>query len=341
MTNPKTKSAQVDKLFTEFDKPKSPGAAVMIIQDSELVYRKAFGFANLEDKIPVTPATNFRLASFSKQFTAMAIMLLVERKQLSLDARVADIFPEFPKYGNQITIRHLLHHTSGILDYETLIPKQTAIPLLDRDVLWILEQQHKTYFPAGTKWKYSNTGYALLAVIVEQVSGLTFPAFLKQNVFKPLGMKRTMLNERGISLIPNRAYGYSPVSKGSTRFKRTDQSLTSYVLGDGGIYSSLNDLYQWDQALYTTKLVSRKMMKQAFTSGAATTRPGNPGYGFGWFIGKYRRKRIIWHKGGTIGFATMIKRLPDQKFTVVMLANRSNANVDTITQQIIDLYLFD
>jgi CubicO group peptidase (beta-lactamase class C family) len=341
MPNPKSKSAQVDKLFAEFDKPRSPGAAMMITQDSELVYRKAFGFANLEDKIPVTFKTNFRLASFSKQFTAMAIMKLVEQKQISLDARLTDIFPEFPKYGNRITIRHLLNHTSGILDYETLVPKQTSIPLLDRDVLWILEQQHKTYFPAGTKWKYSNSGYALLAVIVEQVSGQTFPSFMKQNIFEPLGMNQTLLNERGTLSIPNRAYGYSPVSKDSTRFRRTDQSLTSYVVGDGGVYSSLNDLYLWDQALYTTQLVSRKTMKQAFTPGAITTRPGNPGYGFGWFISRYRGKRIIWHKGSSIGFTTMIKRFPDQKFTVVMLANRSNAKVDEIIQQIIDLYLFD
>lgn len=340
MANSKLLSNPVDTLFTEFDNPRSPGAAVMMIQNSEVIYQKTFGLANLEDRISITPATNFRLASFSKQFTAMAIMILVDRKQISLDTRLTDIFPEFPKYGNKITIRQLLQHTSGILDYETLIPKGTTIPLIDRDVLWILEQQHKTYFPPGAKWKYSNSGYAVLAVIVEQVSGQTFPSFMKQNIFEPLGMKRTMLNERGTLSIPNRAYGYSPVSKGATSFKKTDQSLTSYVVGDGGIYSSLNDLYRWDQALYTTKLVSRSIMKQIFTPGPVTTRPGKPSYGFGWFIGQYRRKRMIWHKGSSIGFTTMIKRFPDQKFTVIMLTNRNNANVDELTQQIIDHYLF-
>ncbi|MFB3895046.1 MAG: serine hydrolase domain-containing protein [bacterium] len=340
MTTRKVKSSQADKLFTEFANPKSPGAAVMVIQNRKLIYRKTFGYANLEDKIPITPSTNFRLASFSKQFTAMAISILIDRKLVSLDTRLTDIFPSFPKYGNKITVRQLLHHTSGILDYETLIPKRTTIPLLDRDVLWILEQQHKTYFPPGTKWRYSNSGYALLAVIVEQVSGLTFPAFMKQHIFNPLGMKHTMLNERGTLHIPNQAFGYSPIAKNSPGFKRTDQSLTSYVVGDGGIYSSLNDLYLWDQALYTTMLVSRKMMKQIFTPGVKTTRPGNPSYGFGWFIGKYRGNRMIWHKGSSIGFTTMIKRFPDQKFSVIMLTNRNTANVDEITQLIIDRHLF-
>jgi CubicO group peptidase (beta-lactamase class C family) len=344
MTSSKSKIAKIDALLNEQTKPDSPGAAVILIKNNRIVYEKVYGLANLEDRVPITPKTNFRLASFSKQFTAMAIMILVERKLLSLDASLPDFFPEFPQYGKRITIRHLLNHTSGLLDYENLIPKGTKIPLLDRDVLWLMEQQHKTYFPPGTKFKYSNTGYAILAVIIETVSGNTFPTFLKKNIFDPLQMVGTRMNERGVADIPNRAFGYSAKSIG---FTRTDQSLTSYVLGDGGIYSSVADLYYWDQALYTTKLVSREMLKQAFTAGPATKDDKHPGYGFGWFIEQYRGKRCIRHSGGTIGFTTEIKRFPDQKFTVIMLANLSRkdapgpASVISLTQKIVDLYLFD
>src|SRR5438445_8042766 len=188
----------------------------------------------------------------------MAVMILAERKKLSFDERLTDFFPEFPEYGRQITVRHLLSHNSGLIDYEDLIPKGTEIPVLDRDVLRLLMQQDKTYFPPGTKYKYSNSAYALLALMVEGRSGSTFAQFLKQNIFCALKMAHTLAYEQGLSVIPNRAYGYSPDGAG---FKRTDQSLTSSVLGDGGIYSSVADLRKWDQALYTSKLVSPKMLR--------------------------------------------------------------------------------
>jgi CubicO group peptidase (beta-lactamase class C family) len=332
------KSEKVDEILAEFNKPDSPGASVIIIKNGKILYSQAYGLANLEDRIPITTKTNFRLASLTKEFTAMAIMILVERKKLTLDTHLTDIFPDFPAYGKPISIRHLLNHTSGLLDYEDLVPKGTTIPLIDRDVLWILEQQDKTNFPPGTKYEYSNSGYATLACIVEKVSGETFASFLKKNIFDPLKMYGTSVYERGFSTIPNRAYGYSA---SSTEFTRTDQSLTSAVQGDGGIYSSVNDLYKWDQALYTTKLVSRKMLQQAFTPGQATQHGDNASYGFGWDISQYRGKRCFSHGGSSIGFRTTIIRLLDDKFTVVLLTNRSQAETFPLTQKIIDLYLFD
>src|SRR5438093_6023639 len=201
----------------------------------------------------------------------MAIMILAERRKLSLDETLTDFFPEFPSYGKGITVRHLLSHTAGLVDYEDVIPKGTEIPVLDRDVLRLLMQQDKTCFPPGSKYQYSNSAYSLLALMVEARSGSTFAQFLKQNIFRPLKMAHTLAYEQGLSVIPNRAYGYSPDGAG---FKRTDRSLTSSVLGDGGIYSSVADLYRWDQALYSTTLIGRKMLDLAFSPATGTDRSG-------------------------------------------------------------------
>jgi len=333
---PDTLTPRLDALFQDFNQPGSPGASVMIIHRGKVALAKAYGLANVEDRIPCATNTNFRLASVTKQFTAMAVMILAERKQLSFDERLTDFFPGFPAYGREITLRHLLTHTSGLADYEDLIPKGTEIPVLDRDVLRLLLSQDKTCFPPGAKYRYSNSAYSLLALIVEARSGSTFVRFLQDNIFQPLNMRHTLAYEQGLSIVPNRAYGYSPDPRS---FKRTDQSLTSSVLGDGGIYSSVADLYQWDQALYTDKLVSRKLLKLAFTPGPATDHP-DTGYGFGWFIGQYRGLREIWHSGNTIGFTTRIARFPDKNFTVIILTNRNEAKIADFPHRIADWWLF-
>jgi CubicO group peptidase (beta-lactamase class C family) len=327
---------KLDMLFQDYNQPGAPGASVMIILNGKIAFVKGYGLADVEKKAPCGPDTDFRLASVTKQFTAMSVLILAQRKRLSFDEHLTDFFPEFPAYGRDTTVRHLLTHTSGLLDYEDLIPKGTTIPVVDRDVLRLMLQQDKTYFPPGTQYRYSNTAYALLALIVEARSGNTFARFLQENIFRPLKMSHTLAYEQGLSVVPNRAYGYSPEGRG---FKRTDQSLTSSVLGDGGIYSSVADLYKWDQALYTDKLVSRKLLKLAFTPGPATEHP-NTGYGFGWFIGQYRGLREIWHSGNTIGFTTRIARFPDKHFTVIILTNRNEANIAEFPHRIADWCLF-
>jgi CubicO group peptidase (beta-lactamase class C family) len=327
---------RVDALFEDFNHAGSPGASVMVIKGGKVVLAKGYGLANVEERILCGTNTNFRLASVTKQFTAMAVMILAERRKLSLDERLTDFFPEFPAYGKQITLRHLLTHTSGLIDYEDVIPRGTEIPVLDRDVLRLLVRQEKPYFAPGTKYRYSNSAYALLALIVEARSGNTFARFLQENIFRPLKMRSTLAYEQGLSVVPNRAYGYSP---NASRFKRTDQSLTSSVLGDGGIYSSVADLHQWDQALYTDKLISRKMLKLAFTAGPATDHP-DTGYGFGWYIGQYRGLREIWHGGSSLGFTTRIARFPEKKFTVTILTNRNEAKIAEFPHRIADWYLF-
>ena len=327
---------KVDELFQDFSRPGSPGASVMVIRRGKVVLAKGYGLANVEENILCGLDTNFRLASVTKQFTAMAVMILAQRKKLSFDERLTDFFPEFPPYGNRMTLRHLLNHTSGLIDYEDVIPKGTEIPVLDRDVLRLLLRQDKTYFPPGTKYRYSNSAYALLALIVEARSGNTFARFLQDNIFRPLKMVNTLAYEQGSSVVPNRAYGYSLAG---TTFKRTDQSLTSSVLGDGGVYSSVADLYQWDQALYTGRLVGRKLLKLAFTPGPATDHP-ETGYGFGWYVGQYRGLGEIWHGGTSLGFTTRIARFPEKRFTVIILTNRNEAKIADFPHRIADWCLF-
>ncbi len=333
----RSKTARLDALFTSWIKPDAPGASVLVIHRGKAVFARGYGLANREARVPCSTNSNFRLASVSKQFTAMAVLMLVERKKLALDDRLTDFFPEFPAYGRTITLRHLLTHTSGLVDYEDEIPQGTVLPVLDQDVLRILMAQDKTYFAPGTQHRYSNSAYALLALIVEQRSGLTFAHFLRQNIFGPLKMTNTLAYEQGLGLVTNRAYGHSA---NDGNFERTDQSLTSSVLGDGGIYSSVADLAKWDAALYTTKLVSRRTLAQAYTPATATDKPGRS-YGFGWYLGEYRGVKEIWHSGETRGFRTRLTRFPEQRLTIIILANRSDAVLEPFPHQIADLVLFD
>lgn len=328
------KLATVDKLFKPYT-GEVPGASMMIIKDGQPFMVKSFGFAEVEKNIPVEPANNFRLASFTKQFTAMCIMQLAEKGKLNYEQKLTDIFPGFPEYGKNITIRNILNHTSGLIDYEPLIPDTATIQVLDSDVLEMMKAQDSTYFEPGTEYRYSNSGYAVLAMIIEKISGKSFAQYLKENIFDPLGMTNTVAYEKGISTVPSRAFGYAE-ENGVMGPK--DQSLTSAVLGDGGIYSSVNDLIKWDQALYTDKLVSFGSLEQAFTPGSLKNG-AKLDYGFGWRIDEYKGHRRIHHTGSTCGFATIIQRFPDDAFTIIILTNRAEPPLTDIANTLVDMYL--
>lgn len=334
---PKEKAAAMDALFQDYAQPGVPGASVIVIKNSKVLFKKAYGLANLEDKIPSTTGTNYRLASVTKQFTAMAIMILAERKRLSYEDRLGDFFPGFPEYGKQITVRHLLNHTSGLIAYEDVMDENATVPLADQDVLELMMRQDHTHFPPGTQYRYSNGGYVLLGLIVEKASGTSFPEFLRKNIFAPLKMNHTVLYHRDDhSDRRRRAYGYS--RRGDV-FVRTDQSLTSSTRGDGTVYSSVEDLYKWDQALYSTRLVSAQTLKQAFTAG--TNVDEDTGYGFGWFIENKRGLRTVSHSGNTIGFTQFIRRFPEQRFTIIVQANRNDAPLAELVDKIEEIYWGD
>jgi CubicO group peptidase (beta-lactamase class C family) len=292
-----------------------PGAAVLVLKDGEPLVRRGYGYADLEQHVRISPQTNFRLASVTKQFTAASILLLAEDGKLTLDDRARSWLPSLPEAADRITIRHLLTHTSGLIDYEDLIPDTMTAQLHDADVLALLEGQTRLYFEPGTSYRYSNSGYALLALIVGKASGRSFATFLATRIFEPLGMTHTVAYEQGISEVAHRAYGYSQIEGG---WQRTDQSQTSAVLGDGGIYSSLDDLAKWDAALYDERLLKRTSLDAAFTPATSTDDPTIE-YGFGWRI----TGETLWHSGETIGFRNVIVRWPKRHFTVIVLTNRN------------------
>src|SRR4029077_20812091 len=258
--------AKVDALFANIA-PSSPGAAVVVIKDGRAVFQRGYGVTDLRTLHQIDEHTNFRVASVTKQFTAMAVMLLVHDGKLRYDESLTEIFPEFPAYGKTITVRHLRNHTSGLLDYEDLMAKQYGntpddqIPQIhDAGVLTLLEKATTTNFPAGTRWQYSNSGYCVLAMVVEKVSGQPFGQFLHDRIFAPLHMTSTLAYEKGKNEVPNRAYGHTPDGNG---FRETDQSSTSATLGDGGVYTSLADMARWDDALQRHTLLSEKEMRPA------------------------------------------------------------------------------
>lgn len=324
----------VDSLFSEFNQDQCSGASVLVSINGQIVFEKSYGFANLEEKKRVETKTNFRLASVTKQFTAASIFILVQRELLKLETKLIDIFTDFPDYGNKITIKHLLTHTSGLIDYEDLIPDTATIQVKDADALRMMYEQSSTYFEPGTKFKYSNTGYALLAMVVEKISGISFAKFLEKKIFKPLQMNNTVAHEEGISAVNNRAYGYSQTDSG---WIRKDQSLTSAVLGDGGIYSNVEELFKWEQSLYTNKILSDEICNEAMTR--KTLNNGDKiDYGYGWHLKTYKGNEIVYHGGSTQGFRNVIYRVPAKKFTAIILTNRNEGEPEKIADQIFDIF---
>ena len=307
--------ADVDALLQRYDGA-VPGASLLVLKDGHALVRRSFGIADLEHGVAATPATNYRLASVTKQFTAAAILLLAEDGKLGLDDRVRHWLPSLPPIADAITLRHLLTHTGGLVDYEDLMPPDLAVPLRDADVLRLLEREDRLYFPPGSAWRYSNGGYALLALVVERASGRTFPDFLRERIFEPLGMHATLAYTVEGPSVPHRAFGYSHVDG---QWTRTDQSLTSSVLGDGGIYSSIADLARWDAALYDDRLLSDASRALAFAPAVASDDP-NVAYGYGWRI----TGDTLWHSGETIGFRNVILRWPGRHLTVILLTNRDD-----------------
>lgn len=328
--------------------PNQPGCAALVVDHGKTVFQQGYGLADLERKIPITPTTNFRLASVTKQFTATAIMLLVKDGKLTYDTQLGEIFPDFPAYGRAITVRNLLNHTSGLPDYEDLwdgqfpnTPDAELPQVRDAQVLQIMKAQSKGKFAPGTRWSYSNSGYAVLSQIVEKVSGEPFQDFLRERIFQPLGMMNTVAFINTRNSATNRAYGYRKENSG---WVFSDQSSTSAVLGDGGVYSSIADFQKWIDALRAHKLLSAEEMAPALTP--VNVRQFDPPnsenfaqYGFGWFLDPYRGHRRMYHYGETSGFLTNIQYFPDDDLGIVVLCNRTDVPPEKRAVKIADLFL--
>jgi len=360
---------QVDAIFSAVTQEDAPGLAVLVQKNGRISFRKGYGVRDLRTNTKIDPSTNFRLASFTKQFTAMAIMLLVHDKKLRYDETLVEIFPDFPAYGKTITIRNLLNHTGGLPDYEDLMaaaetPRNSRIwtperQIHDAEVLSMLEAESQGKFPPGTSWSYSNSGYVVLGLVVAKASGQSYGDFLRARIFAPLRLDHTIVYQKGKNEVANRAFGHSQALSGhgpeTPLFQETDQSPTSATLGDGGIYSNLEDLAKWDDALRNHTLLSAEEMKPALVprrlaNGQPTLwpveanddnlYPGRPvSYGFGWFLDPYQGHPRMWHTGSTMGFRTIIERLTADYLTIIILANRTDLDPETLAIETADLYL--
>jgi CubicO group peptidase (beta-lactamase class C family) len=354
---------KIDAIFSDVTSPDAPGLAVLVQQNGKTVFARGYGVRDLRTKMKIDAHTNFRLASFTKQFTAMAIMLLVHDGKLHYDDKLTKFFPDFPAYAKDVTIRNLLNHTSGLPDYEDLMDAEEKIKgplwtpehqIQDEEVLSLLEKAAKGFFAPGTGWAYSNSGYVVLGLIVAKVSGKPFGDFLAERIFKPLHMDHTLMFVKGKNEVTNRAYGHTK-EKETGAFKETDQSPTSATQGDGGIYTGLEELAKWDDALRNHTLLSAEEMKPAITEakladGSSTHWPaephgdnGTPGkpvaYGFGWFVDPYEGHPRMWHTGGTMGFATIIERFLNENLTIIILCNRTDLDPQKLSLQVADLFL--
>jgi CubicO group peptidase (beta-lactamase class C family) len=357
-TSPASVEKKLDELFSAVTSPDAPGLAVLVRQNGKTVFERGYGVGDLRSKVRVDARTNFRLASFTKQFTAMASMLLVHDGKLRYDESLTEVFPDFPDYGKTITVRNLLNHVSGLPDYEELMEKASGSlwspekQIQDDEVLKLLQTEQSGKFVPGTSWSYSNSGYVVLGLIVAKTSGKTYGEFLHERIFAPLKMNQTIVYQKGKNEVANRAFGHS---KENDLFKETDQSSTSATLGDGGIYSNLEDLAKWDDALRNHTLLSEKEMRPALTPvklndgsephwptqpNGDNLHPGKPvSYGFGWFLDPYNGHARMWHTGSTMGFRTVIERFLGENLTIIILSNRTDLDPEKLSLHAADLFL--
>jgi CubicO group peptidase (beta-lactamase class C family) len=298
---------------------------VLIARDDQVLINKSYGMANYEHDVPNAPHTKFQIGSMSKPFTAMAIMILQETGLLSVNDPLSKFIPDFPD-GDKITIHHLLTHTSGvpalasIPDFEKTIKIKTPL----KDTIEKLKKM-PMLFVSGDEYQYSNSGYLLLGDIIEKTSGKSYGEFLKENIFDPLDMKNTGLDDP-ITIVKHRAEGYTP--DGGNKLRNADYEDLTSIRGPASLYSTVEDLYRWDRALYTEKLVKKSALKGIFTP------PTDRHYGYGWVISKQFDHKMIWHDGSTLGFQTYMCRFVDDNACLIILSNFANAPMAKIRKDL-------
>lgn len=332
-------TTKVDELFSEWNKPDSPGFALAIVKDSEIVYKRGYGTADLEHNIPISSISVFDIASTSKQFTAMCIALLARQGELSLDDEVQTYISEMPWYEYPITVRHLIHHTSGLRDYLYLMESagmrfENDYP--DDEIIDLIACQKELNFKPGEKYSYSDSGYLLLGEIVKRVSGKSLAAFAYENIFRPLGMRATHFHDDFTRIVKDRAIGYSPKDEGGFRI---EMSILD-VVGDGGVFTTVEDLCLWDRNFYQNRLggYGQDLIKEITTPGTLNSDESLD-YAFGLVLGQYRGLQTVSHGGSWMGYRSEMLRFPQQRFSAICLSNLGNANPEELARKVADLYL--
>lgn len=331
------KQQQIDALFATWNRSDTPGAAVEVIKDGKVVYRHAFGMADIEQGRPITPSTAFHVASLSKQFTAFAVLLLAQDGKLSLDDDVHRYVPELPDFGQVIRIRHLLNHTSGLRDQWNLLVMagwRMEDVITSEDIMGLVRRQRALNFAPGSEFEYSNTGYTLLGLIVERVSGKSLAAFSKERIFGPLGMKNTFFHEQHSTLVAGRAQSYQPLP--GVGYEGV--ALSYSTVGPSSLFTTADDLVLWDRNFDDARIGGKPLLAQMQTP--AKLNDGTAiDYGDGLFAGNYRGLRNIDHSGADAGFRSYLLRFPDQHVTVVIVGNGADIQATRLGERIADIYL--
>lgn len=332
--------AAVDSLFKEWDTNETPGAAVGVIRDGKLIYARGYGMADLEHDVPITPQSVFYMASVSKQFVTFAILLLEEQGKLGLDDEIQKHLPDFPRYKDPLTIRHFIHHTSGVRDSLTLwsLTGKDIYDSVSKEAMYdLLKRQKELNFKPGERYLYSNACYFMLALIVEKASGKSIRDFAEEHMFKPLGMKNTHFHDDKYHIVKNRVFSYEPGKNGYRNLiMRFD------LVGSGGLYSSIGDLLLWDQNFYDNKLgKGRQELIDTMLTDGRLNNGSSAGYAFGISNGTHNGLRTVEHGGALAGYRTFYLRYPDENFSVFVLANAANFNAGGKSRSIGEIFLKD
>lgn len=329
--------AKVDALFAKMDTTVSPGCALSVMRDHKIIYERGYGMADLDHNVPITPGTVFHVASMSKQFTAASILLLAQEGKLSLDDPVRKYIPELPDFGTPVTIREMLHHTSGLRDQWDLLGlsgwRVSEDRITDADVLYVVSHQRALNFPPNTRYLYSNTGFTLLAQIVARVSGESFRKFTTERIFGPLGMKSTHFRDDFDEIVKNMAYGYDPA--GDT-FRL---SVTNYdTVGATSLLTTVEDLALWDENFYTPRVGGPGLVQQQLERGKLNDGT-QINYAAGLVVTQYRGLNVVDHGGADAGYRSDLIRFPDQHLSVACLCNVSSASPSDLAQKVAEAYL--
>jgi CubicO group peptidase (beta-lactamase class C family) len=324
---------RLDALMSSTYPQDKPGAAIAIVKDGKVVFKKGYGIADLDSKAAITSSTNFNICSMTKQFTAYGILKLQDQGKLSLDDKLIKFFPDFnPAVAGAITVRNLLTQSSGIVDHYDHVDKARYTEFWDKDVLAAIKSVDSTYFPVGSKYRYSNTAFCLLSLIIEKVSGKPYPEFVRDNFFGPLRMEHSDVIHHDFD-ISNRAFGYAWENIG---FKIADagQSLFFSTQGDGGLYTSIDDYLKWIMAVQSGKGLNANLIKEAQSPQFSIDPGRNISYGFGWFVAGSGDDRLIYHPGSNGGFRTIVLIKPSQKYSVVIFSNQDGVDVEDLVRRV-------
>jgi CubicO group peptidase (beta-lactamase class C family) len=333
-----TVQQRVDQVFDAYKTGATPGCALGVIRDGTFVYRKGYGTASLELGVPLSAQSVFYMGSVSKQFTAASVVLAAEQGLLTLDDDIRKYIPELPNYGETVTLRQMLHHTSGFRDFLDLL-ELSGRSILDKhstdELIDLIARQKALNFKPGAEYLYSNTNYFLLAVVISRITKKSFSEFAAENIFQPLGMTRTRFYDDSNVVVPDRVPAYWAGSNGGFQ---VGWSTNYDIVGAGGLMSSVNDLLLWDQNFYKNRLGDRSFLKEMQTRGVL-----NDGsqikYALGLEIGSYRGLSVVEHNGALMGYRTEILRFPEQRFTVLCLCNLANADPTALAHHVADIYL--